>query len=93
MPEDVIINCSEDSQYPEPPEGHTWKEIRHDKTATWLSSWTEKTSEGPSVQYLRVDPTFEFRNEESDISGYEVSEIGSPDMVSKLRSQRGISIY
>ena len=92
MPEDVIINCSEDSQYPEPPEGHSWKEIRHDKTATWLASWTEKTSEGPSsVQYIMVDPNFEFRNEESDISGYEVSEIGSIDMM--LAKRRGISIY
>lgn len=30
VPEDVIINCSKDSKYPVAPEGHKWKEIRHD---------------------------------------------------------------
>ena len=29
-PEDVIINCSKNSKFPVPPEGHKWKEIRHD---------------------------------------------------------------
>ena len=32
MPEDVIINCSEDSKIPIPPMGHKWKEVRHDNT-------------------------------------------------------------
>ena len=27
MPEDVIINCSKDSNIPKPPEGHRWKEV------------------------------------------------------------------
>ena len=27
MPEDVIINCSKDSKYPEAPAGHKWKEV------------------------------------------------------------------
>ena len=40
-PEDVIINCSKDSDVPEPPEGHQWKEVRHDNQVTWLASWTE----------------------------------------------------
>lgn len=29
-PEDVIINCSKDSKKPVPPDGHKWKEVRHD---------------------------------------------------------------
>ena len=41
QPEDIIINCSKDSKYPTPPEGHKWKEVRHDNTVTWLASWTE----------------------------------------------------
>lgn len=32
QPEDVIINCSKDSRIPEPPEGHRWKEVRHDNS-------------------------------------------------------------
>lgn len=40
-PEDVIINCSRDSVWPKAPEGHKWKEVRHDNTVTWLCSWSE----------------------------------------------------
>ena len=32
MPEDVLINCSKDSNIPQPPPGHKWKEVRHDNT-------------------------------------------------------------
>lgn len=32
QPEDVIINCSKDSKWPEAPKGHKWKEVRHDNT-------------------------------------------------------------
>ncbi len=34
QPEDVIINCSKDSVWPVPPEGHKWKEVRHDNTVS-----------------------------------------------------------
>ena len=34
QPEDVIINCSKDSVWPKPPEGHQWKEVRHDNTVS-----------------------------------------------------------
>lgn len=34
QPEDVIINCSKDSKIPKPPEGHKWKEVRHDKNVS-----------------------------------------------------------
>lgn len=27
MPEDVIINCSKDSNVPPPPPGHKWREV------------------------------------------------------------------
>jgi len=40
-PEDVIINCGRDSVIPVPPKGHKWKEVRHDRTVSWLASWTE----------------------------------------------------
>lgn len=39
-PEDVTINCSKD-KIPEPPTGHEWKEVLHDKTGTWLARWKE----------------------------------------------------
>ena len=38
MPEDVIINCSKDSECPKPPAGRKWKEVRHDNTVTNFST-------------------------------------------------------
>ena len=34
VPEDVIINCSKDSDYPKAPKGHRWKEVRHDNNVS-----------------------------------------------------------
>ena len=34
QPEDVIINCSKDSEWPKAPAGHKWKEVRHDNTVS-----------------------------------------------------------
>jgi len=35
--EDIHINCSADSKFPEPPPGHHWAEIVHNPTASWLA--------------------------------------------------------
>ncbi len=40
-PEDVIINIGRGAQIPKPPEGHRWKEVRHDNKVSWLVMWTE----------------------------------------------------
>ena len=40
-PEDVIINIGKQAQIPKPPEGHHWKEVRHDNKVSWLVMWTE----------------------------------------------------
>ena len=40
-PEDVIINIGREAQIPKPPEGHHWKEVRHDNKVSWLVMWTE----------------------------------------------------
>ena len=40
-PEDVIINIGRTATIPKPPEGHKWKEVRHDNKVTWLVMWTE----------------------------------------------------
>ncbi|KAI9710123.1 MAG: DNA topoisomerase 1 [Bogoriella megaspora] len=40
-PEQITINIGEEATVPAPPEGHRWKEIRHDKTGTWLAMWQE----------------------------------------------------
>ncbi len=40
-PEDIIINIGKEAQIPKPPEGHHWKEVRHDNKVSWLVMWTE----------------------------------------------------
>ncbi|CAF0773645.1 unnamed protein product [Rotaria sordida] len=40
-PEDIIINIGREAHIPKPPEGHRWKEVRHDNKVSWLVMWTE----------------------------------------------------
>ena len=41
MPEQITINIGKEATVPTPPEGHKWKEIKHDKQGTWLAMWQE----------------------------------------------------
>ena len=68
MPEHVIINCSKDSDYPEPPEGHKWKEVRHDPNVTWLASWTENIQN--QIKYVMLNPSSKLKGEK-DMMKYE----------------------
>ena len=54
MPEDVIINCSENVEILPPP-GHKWAEVRHDNTATWLCSWKENIFN--DTKYIVLNPS------------------------------------
>jgi DNA topoisomerase-1 len=40
-PEDITLNLSEDATIPPAPKGHNWKRVVHDRTATWLASWSD----------------------------------------------------
>jgi DNA topoisomerase-1 len=55
QPEDVIINCAKKAAIPEPPEGHRWKEVRHDNTVTWLCSWSENVT--GNNKYIMLNPS------------------------------------
>jgi len=61
MPEDVIINCSKDSEQPMPPKGHKWKQVKHDNTVTWLASWTENVQ--GQVKYVMLNPSSRLKGE------------------------------
>ena len=61
MPEDVIINCSKDSQCPQPPKGHKWKKVQHDNTVTWLASWTENIQ--GQIKYIMLNPSSRLKGE------------------------------
>lgn len=41
MPEQITINIGEGVPAPEAPDGHKWKEIKHDHEGTWLAMWQE----------------------------------------------------
>nr|XP_021328923.1 DNA topoisomerase I, mitochondrial isoform X2 [Danio rerio]XP_021328924.1 DNA topoisomerase I, mitochondrial isoform X2 [Danio rerio] len=69
-PEDVIINCSKESRIPEAPAGHKWKEVRHDKTVTWLASWTENVQ--GSCKYVMLNANSKLKGEK-DWEKYEVA--------------------
>ncbi|KAK2841958.1 hypothetical protein Q5P01_012158 [Channa striata] len=70
QPEDVIINCSKESRIPVPPNGHRWKEIRHDNTVTWLASWTENIQ--GSIKYIMLNANSKLKGEK-DWEKYEVA--------------------
>ena len=40
-PEQIIINIGKEATVPAPPEGHRWKEVKHDQEGTWLAMWQE----------------------------------------------------
>merc|ERR1719362_1235687 len=68
MPEDVIINCSADSEWPKPPEGHSWKKVQHDNTVTWLASWQENVQN--QIKYVMLNPFSKLKGEK-DMMKYE----------------------
>ncbi|KAK7498907.1 hypothetical protein BaRGS_00009999 [Batillaria attramentaria] len=70
VPEDIIINCSKDSKIPQPPEGHKWKEVRHDNHVTWLASWTENIQ--GQVKYIMLNAASKLKGEK-DWQKYEVA--------------------
>ncbi|XP_053999182.1 DNA topoisomerase I, mitochondrial isoform X1 [Hylaeus anthracinus] len=70
VPEDILINCSKDSNIPKPPVGHKWKEIRHDPNVTWLASWTENIQ--GQVKYVMLNPSSKLKGEK-DWQKYETA--------------------
>jgi len=41
QPEQITVNIGKEATVPAPPEGHRWKEIKHDQEGTWLAMWQE----------------------------------------------------
>jgi DNA topoisomerase-1 len=58
--EDIIINIGKKAVVPKPPEGHKWKEVRHDNTVTWLVSWTENIM--GNVKYIMLNPSSKIKS-------------------------------
>ncbi|KAI9842030.1 MAG: DNA topoisomerase 1 [Sclerophora amabilis] len=41
LPEQITINIGKEATVPAPPEGHKWKQVKHDHEGTWLAMWQE----------------------------------------------------
>jgi len=68
--EDVSINCSKDSEIPEPPPGHKWKNVRHDNSVTWLACWTENVQ--GQTKYVMLNAASKLKGEK-DWQKYETA--------------------
>nr|XP_037286392.1 DNA topoisomerase 1-like [Rhipicephalus microplus] len=68
QPEDVIINIGKDAPVPKPPQGHSWKEVRHDDSVSWLASWNVLGR----TKYVILDASAKFRAEK-DVRKYELA--------------------
>ncbi|CAL9727710.1 DNA topoisomerase 1 [Monosporozyma unispora] len=67
-PEDITLNLSEDAQIPDPPKGHKWGEIRHDKTVQWLAMWKENIF--GTIKYVRLAANSSLKGQ-SDLKKFE----------------------
>lgn len=56
-PEQITINIGKEATVPTPPEGHKWKEIRHDNKATWLAMWQENINGAYKYVMLAANST------------------------------------
>ncbi|CAL4141523.1 unnamed protein product [Meganyctiphanes norvegica] len=68
--EDVSINCSKDSDIPEPPPGHKWKNVRHDNSVTWLACWVENVQ--GQTKYVMLNAASKLKGEK-DWQKYETA--------------------
>lgn len=62
-PEAITINHTlNDPKHPPPapPAGHRWKEVREDKTTTWLAFWIENIN--GQYKYMYLDATSKFKS-------------------------------
>ena len=68
--------------FQEPPEGHKWKEVRHDNTVTWLASWTENIQN--QIKYVMFNPSSKLKGEK-DMQKYEKAR-KLKDHIDKIRA-------
>jgi DNA topoisomerase-1 len=51
-PEDITINIAEGVPVPVPGMPGKWKKVLHDKTVTWLATWTENVNGNNKYVFL-----------------------------------------
>jgi DNA topoisomerase-1 len=67
-PEDITLNLSKDAVVPDPPEGHRWGKIVHDRKSIWLASWHDNVT--GKIKYVWLSDKSDFKTN-SDIEKFE----------------------
>ena len=67
-PEQITINIGKGATVPPPPEGHRWKEIKHDQEGTWLAMWQENIN--GNYKYVMLAPSSDVKGQ-SDYKKFE----------------------
>ncbi|KAI9851766.1 MAG: DNA topoisomerase 1 [Thelocarpon superellum] len=67
-PEQITINIGKEATVPAPPEGHRWKEVKHDQTGTWLAMWQENIN--GAYKYVMLAATSAIKGQ-SDFKKFE----------------------
>lgn len=67
-PEDITLNLSENAPIPDPPKGHKWGMVRHDKTVQWLAMWKENIF--GTIKYVRLAANSSLKGQ-SDLKKFE----------------------
>nr|ANM86236.1 DNA topoisomerase 1 [Stygiella incarcerata] len=63
QPEDVTINIGEDAEVPQPPPGHEWKEVVHNRTVTWLAYWRDDILGAYKYVFLSSSSAFKTKSD------------------------------
>jgi len=67
-PEEVTINIGVEAKIPEPPAGHKWKKVVHDRNLAWIANWKDTISNEAKYVYFAAEGQLKGK---SDLIKYE----------------------
>lgn len=96
FPEEVTLNIGEGARIPDPPPGHSWGRITHDRTVTWLAQWVPNISKDAKYVFLAAGSSLkgqsDFRKFETarKLAGYvdKIREVNQEELRSKEMAVR-----
>lgn len=63
-PEDVTINIGKEEKIPDPPKGHKWGEIIHDREVEWLAAWKDEITGKTKYLWLAAHSDIKANNDQ-----------------------------
>lgn len=88
MPEDITINIGKEAKIPEPPEGHHWKKVIHDRSVQWLSEWKDNIT--GKMKYVWLASHSEFKTQ-SDIKKFDLAR-KLKKRIKRIREQNDVNL-